>query len=59
MEQINNAYGAPLQQNTVTKFDQVDSGDYEEDYEEDEEDLPLAQLKPEVPAPFGISVNHV
>ena len=43
----------------MTKFDQVDGGDIEEDYEEGEEDLPLVQLKPEVPVPFGISVNHV
>lgn len=44
----------------MTKFDQGDGGDYEEDYEEDEEDeMALAPLKPEKPAPFGISVNHV
>ena len=33
----------------MTKFDQ----------EDDDDDLPLAVLKPEVPAPFGITVAHV
>ena len=66
VEQINNFSNDVLsKENLVTKFDQGDRGnvDYEDDYEEvdeeDEEEMPLAQLKPEVPVPLGISVAHV